>query len=412
MSVQDTADAVLEKFPHPKLDVITGDGDYPQLYNLRKQVYQNLVAIPCPYGTGTDGHLGLGMSAVQYELRTGSTFTVPDNPGTYDDSIASSSGSVLQARKEAEHKEAVRAYKTCKTVELVTKKLLKKALPPALLIEIEDEILGLNEVSIVDIFDHCFDRRGHLTDTLIEENLQKADEPFDLDEGMPNYIKRLEQCQQLASDAGEAWTDAQLVRRGQTAMGKSGFFRDEYKEWLRRSRPNRTWHHFKNFWQQRFAEYQELNKLTASDSKFEANTAYDTAGGNAEAINNAMDNLAVIMSSDKNAVDTLVANNAKLTEQVQSLTATIERLTIENANLIKVITNIAGASATPPTSTQQQSARESNFDPNGYCWTHGYKVHKNHTSATCKRKAPGHQDAATRENPMGGSTKNKDWIKQ
>ena len=125
-----------------------------------------------------------------------------------------------------------------------------------------------------------------------------------------------------------------------------------------------------------------------------------------------MDNLAAIMSSDKNAVDTLVANNAKLTEQVQSLTATIERLTIENANLIKVITNIAGASATLPTSTQQQSARESNFDPNGYCWTHGYKVHKNHTSATCKRKAPGHQDAATRENPMGGSTKNKDWIKQ
>ena len=95
MSVQDTADAVLEKFPHPNLDVITGDGDYPQLYNLRKQVYQNLVAIPCPYGTGTDGHLGLGMSAVQYELRKGSTFTVPDNPGTYDDSIASSSGSVL-----------------------------------------------------------------------------------------------------------------------------------------------------------------------------------------------------------------------------------------------------------------------------------------------------------------------------
>ena len=115
-----------------------------------------------------------------------------------------------------------------------------------------------------------------------------------------------------------------------------------------------------------------------------------------------MDNLAAIMISDKNAVDTLVANNAKLTEQVQSLTATIERLTIENVNLIKVITNIAGASAPPSASTQQQSARESNYDLNGYCWTHGYKVHKNHNSANCRSKAPGHQDAATRENPMGG----------
>ena len=65
MSVQDTADAVLEKFPRPKLDVIMGGGNYPQFYNLRKQVYQNFVAIPCPYGTGTDGHLGLGVSAAQ-----------------------------------------------------------------------------------------------------------------------------------------------------------------------------------------------------------------------------------------------------------------------------------------------------------------------------------------------------------
>ena len=36
-----------------------------------------------------------------------------------------------------------------------------------------------------------------------------------------------------------------------------------------------------------------------------------------------------------------------------------------------------------------------------YCWTHGAC---GHVSTKCKIKAPGHQDSATRENKMGGST--------
>ena len=45
----------------------------------------------------------------------------------------------------------------------------------------------------------------------------------------------------------------------------------------------------------------------------------------------------------------------------------------------------------------------------GYCWTHGYQVHKNHSSSTCKHKADGHKDCATRANTMHGSTTNKGW---
>ena len=77
-------------------------------------------------------------------------------------------------------------------METVTKKLLKKAIPDNLLVEIEDEILILNDVSIMDILEHCFDRRGKLTDTLVEDNVRQADEPFMREEGMANYIRRLE----------------------------------------------------------------------------------------------------------------------------------------------------------------------------------------------------------------------------
>ena len=47
------------------------------------------------------------------------------------------------------------------------------------------------------------------------------------------------------------------------------------------------------------------------------------------------------------------------------------------------------------------------FDPNGYCSTHGWRVHATHTSLTCKKQGKNHNTAATRTNTLGGSNKNK-----
>ena len=66
MSVLDAETAVLAKMPHETLTKVTGDGYYIQLQQARKQVYQNLSAVPSTYGTGTYGHLGIGMAPGQY----------------------------------------------------------------------------------------------------------------------------------------------------------------------------------------------------------------------------------------------------------------------------------------------------------------------------------------------------------
>jgi hypothetical protein len=47
------------------------------------------------------------------------------------------------------------------------------------------------------------------------------------------------------------------------------------------------------------------------------------------------------------------------------------------------------------------------LDPARYCWSHGYCVVCGHNSTDCKGKLLGHQDTATRTNPMGGSEKGK-----
>ena len=47
--------------------------------------------------------------------------------------------------------------------------------------------------------------------------------------------------------------------------------------------------------------------------------------------------------------------------------------------------------------------------PGNYCWTHGHRISREHTSATCANKAPGHRDDATAANTFGGSEKDKGW---
>jgi hypothetical protein len=50
------------------------------------------------------------------------------------------------------------------------------------------------------------------------------------------------------------------------------------------------------------------------------------------------------------------------------------------------------------------------FNPSSsnYCWTHGYKVGKTHTSLTFNTPKPGHKAEATRADNMGGNQANKE----
>ena len=49
------------------------------------------------------------------------------------------------------------------------------------------------------------------------------------------------------------------------------------------------------------------------------------------------------------------------------------------------------------------------FDPNGYCFSDGYKVEESHTSATCRFLSSNHNNSATRLHIMVGTTWNKEW---
>ena len=117
----------------------------------------------------------------------------------------------------------------------------------------------------------------------------------------------------------------------------------------------------------------------------------------------ALDNLALATTNNRTIIAQLTEANAVLTRANLTLTEQItELIQTMNANKLQNSGN-----------DEQKRAKvkkiEEKLYPNGYCWTHGYKVAKGHNSHTCSSHTEGHQVNATRTNTMGGSDKNKNW---
>ena len=93
---------------------------------------------------------------------------------------------------------------------------------------------------------------------------------------MAAYIQQIEEYQQLAEDIGEVRSDIQLVRAGQTTMVQSGLYADAYLIWKRSTQAQKTWMEFKMYWTDTFQEHKDINKLTAENSGFRANSEMES----------------------------------------------------------------------------------------------------------------------------------------
>ena len=131
------------RMPNTAFTKVRGDGDYVQFSRFLKEVYQNLSAVCTTYSAPNDGHLCLGMNDVKYFVCTGVHYVVPLDPGIYNITIWAIVSHVTISRHKAEHNEDRCAFRTNKTDEFNIKNQIKQAIPPSLIIEIEDEKQGL-----------------------------------------------------------------------------------------------------------------------------------------------------------------------------------------------------------------------------------------------------------------------------
>jgi hypothetical protein len=112
----------------------------------------------------------------------------------------------------------------------------------------------------------------------------------------------------------------------------------------------------------------------------------------AEATIGALANLATATAVNRGVVAALTQANSHLVKQLEDTTSDLREL--------KALFH--------QEQRDKRGPRSVNASASNYCWTHGYKVGKTHTSLTCNTHNLGHKAEATRTDNMGGRQANKE----
>jgi hypothetical protein len=106
----------------------------------------------------------------------------------------------------------------------------------------------------------------------------------------------------------------------------------------------------------------------------------------------ALENIATATAADRGVVAALTQAKFRLVKQMEENDSELREL--------KAFLNQERRDRRGPKSSTSSAST--------YCWTHGYKLGKTHTSLNCNTRNPGHKEEAPRADNMGGSQANKE----
>ncbi len=224
-------------------------------------------------------------------------------------------------------------------------------------------------------------------------------------DGIPQYIIMLEDAQKKAQCAGIPIADIKLVMMASAAVLTAQHFPRKVDDWEGLPAAACTW----TAWKTAFclAHLKHQCQILASGGSKPLGGAHGIAPDLPPAMDrlgSALDNLALAATNNTAVLQQLTAANLALASTIATLTAT-------NKKLVDTAAKTPRRGSATPTASSTNSRSTKNLFPGNYCWTHGHHCSKQHMSATCMHKAPGHKDEATCLNTMGGSEKDKGWDK-
>ena len=329
------------------------------LHKMQTELNANANGIRSASG-GIYGHLVLTMSPAKYAvLTTNQVYVVPVNPGDNPVHAANATQPQITEANRA-HLVSKRVYDTYMDVDLALKTQLLAACPDIYTAAKKQPQVGYGARTTLYLLTHLWAKYGKIEPSQLDENEDLMKTPWHPTEPFEKLIDQLTSTFAFATAGNSGATEKSVVRAGYKILVNTGLFQQELKEW--RAKPDTDWtlEIFNDF----FSAANTDRLATTKDGGF--HSANVTPVTNLAA--------AAHPSSD------LISANLKIAQLEKQLQAS--KAQAKQTGLDKT----AGLATT-------------------YCHTHGTSKNLMHTSATCKNKAPGHQDEATEANKMGGSTK-------
>ena len=382
---------------------IVGKPSDDDIFNITKVLYPLLHSLKYDEftvaGVQDDNLIGLLQPTTIYAAARGGAFVRPANPGPYDLAIPDDATPVVRNRMEAAHTVLINDFNTFEAAEEGIKAFLLANIDETWLKPLRDATTFYNNVTAYTMLEFLHTNSGGLNvvdlATLPSDMLQY----YATAEGIPEFILELEHSREKLARGGVPMSDATLLATAHSQVMASQHYPEAWREWERMAPAAKTW----VAWQSHFrlANIERDRILKANPLAFgAANHVADTSIDNA-AITLALDNIANAATNDSNLIATLMERIRALELKAGQPPPIIDNRATNNTNTTGTIPFV------PRVYTLAEALAI--FDPAGYCHTHGYRVHKSHTSAKCKKKKRGHKNEATRADTMGGSTKNQGW---
>jgi hypothetical protein len=283
-------------------------------------------------------------------------------------------------------------YRTYHNVDQAIKKLIIESFDDAYLNALSDEIVGSANCTSLQLLSHLLTYYAMISHTELTQNYERLNAPYDPNQPIETLFHKIQDARAFAVAGGQPYGAAMIVNVAYTLVFNTGLFPDACRAWQSRVIAGKTWAQFKLDFATAHREFRLANQ-TAQQSGFHiANMMIEK--GREETTQDTVDAIAQLATAtdcDRGTVATLTTTNTKLATQLEAAQAQIAQLKDEIAALINKI-KPAWQGQGPIKSTKNDS----------YCWSHGYKVAKSHTSARCNMKKSGHKDASNKNNPMGG----------
>eukprot|EP00804_Cyclotella_cryptica_P023861 CCRYP_018685-RA/>CCRYP_018685-RA protein AED:0.12 eAED:-0.15 QI:0/-1/0/1/-1/0/1/0/255 len=199
------------------------------------------------------------------------------------------------------------------------------------------------------------------------------------------YTKKQEDCQEFSIDARVPISQELMVTTGTKHAVNCGDYHQAWREWRRTHPANQIWANWKTHWTRALQENRDIQRITGGGGGFAGNAMEDDI---ANQLVTGLDNLANAAVQKNETVKKLITMNQQQDQVIVSLTKSLEEEKRTNSTLLAII-SAAGPKATTGNNNSNLAGGgtwEKKLDPNGYCWSHGYKVKIGHNSLTCNKR--------------------------
>jgi hypothetical protein len=224
---------------------------------------------------------------------------------------------------------------------------------------------------------------------------------WDPQQPVETLLKQIQDCVDFAEAGGVAIGAAQKLSSAYSKIFKSGKFNSACRRWDEKLEGYKTWNNFKIQFAAAYRQHRQIQGETIGAQAF-ANSAVTQASEDdlAEQALGEFANLATATAVDRNVVAQLTEANSRLAKQLEDNDTSLKE--------VKSLLKKERAERASGGNTDRPPRRSFTPSSDNYCWSHGYKVARTHTSQTCMYPKEGHQREATKINNMGGSQVNRD----